>query len=335
MDCNTGRSTIQVLLVDDEDEILALLEDTLSNFGYKVYTATSGERGLNQVREHHIDIVFSDLYMLDMTGVQFASALARMHPQIPIVMMTAFGEIESCKVALEVGASDYITKPIEVSTLPFIIENNLERKKIETQKLRNERADTLFKTIKAIASAIDTRSYYTGKHSACMADICMEIGREMGFASEDLNTLELASYIHDIGKIIVPDSVLNKPGELSEDEWAEVLRHPSFGADLLSGIDELVEVASIIRHHHEHVDGSGYPDGLMTEAIPILARILTVADAFEAMTSDRPYRAAISVDDTIKELVVNAGKQFDPAVVDAMTRVVKRLNIEESKKKAA
>ena len=180
----------------------------------------------------------------------------------------------------------------------------------------------LFKAIKALAAAIDAKSHYTGCHSARMAELCLQIGGAMGLSEGRLNTLELAAHIHDVGKIGTPDSVLMKSERLSDEEWADILRHPAMGADFLAGIDELAEVATIVRHHHEHIDGTGYPDGLKGEAIPLLARILSVADALEAMTSDRPYRAAITLESALDELRANSGTQFDPAVVEATIRVI-------------
>ena len=168
-----------------------------------------------------------------------------------------------------------------------------------------------------------------------MADLCLEIGREMRLSEERLNTLELAAHIHDVGKIGTPDSVLSKPGKLSDEEWADILKHPAMGADFLAGIDELAEVASIVRHHHEHVDGTGYPDGLKGDAIPPLARIMAVADAFEAMTSERPYRGGISSEEALEELRICAGAQFDSEVVDAMIRVAERMGFGEEMKRAA
>jgi HD-GYP domain-containing protein (c-di-GMP phosphodiesterase class II) len=164
----------------------------------------------------------------------------------------------------------------------------------------------------------------------------LEIGAELGLSEEQLNTLELAVYVHDLGKIGIPDEVLSKPGKLTDDEWVDILRHPSLSAGFLAGIEELAEVASIVRHHHERVDGSGYPDGFKGEAIPFLSRILSVADAFEAMTSPRPYRKAISWEEALAELRNNAGTQFDPEVVEAAARVVERaIGMDKHRKKAA
>lgn len=328
-------SAAHVLVVDDEPSLVNLLGDALIRYGYEVSKACSGEAALELSRVRRFDLVLCDLYMSGMSGLQLTAALCRMHPHLPVVLITAYGDIKASRLALETGAVDFITKPIELSKLPFILENNLQRKKIEAQRLSDERADVLFKAIKALAAAIDAKSHYTGRHSARMADMCIEIGFELSLSECELNILELSAYIHDVGKIGTPDSVLMKPGRLSDDEWVDILKHPAMGASFLAGIEELSEVASIIRHHHEHLDGSGYPDGLVGDAIPLLARILTVADAYEAMTSDRPYRDAIGQNEALDELRRHSGKQFDPAVVDAMIRVVHKQDAQRDEKRAA
>jgi putative two-component system response regulator len=319
-DCGCTR----VLVVDDELDTLKSLSDALTSHGYAVTTAHSAELALEIAKERGFELVLCDLYLDGMTGVQFTQAVCRIHPQMPIVVVTAWGDIEASRQALEAGASDFVTKPIEFANLPFILENNLQRKRIEQRRFSEQRADVLFKAIKALAAAIDAKSHYTGRHSAHMAELCLEIGHELKLPPERMMSLELAAHIHDVGKIGTPDAVLAKPGRLTPDEWQEILQHPGMGADFLSEIEELAEVASIVRHHHERVDGSGYPDGLRGDAIPFLSRILAVADAFEAMTSDRPYRGAASWDEALRELQTHAGTQFDAAVVDAAARVIRR-----------
>jgi response regulator RpfG family c-di-GMP phosphodiesterase len=330
-----GYPTAQVLVVDDEPDALAALADALITHGYDVSTAPSAEDGIELAKQKGFDLVLCDLYMNGMSGVQFTQAVSRMHPNVPVIVVTAWGDIEASRQALDAGASDFVTKPIEFTSLPFLLENNLQRKKIELRRVSEQRADVLFKAIKGLAAAIDAKSHYTGKHSAHTAEVCLEIGQEHGLTEERMNTLELAAHIHDVGKIGCPDAVLTKPGKLTPEEWYDILRHPAMGADFLAGIDELTEVATIVRHHHERMDGEGYPDGLSGDAIPPLTRILAVADAFEAMTSDRPYRPALSWDDALAELRANAGTQFDPLVVTAAERVVRMaLGIDDEERAA-
>lgn len=196
-------------------------------------------------------------------------------------------------------------------------------------------ADVLLKTIEAIAAAIDAKSLFSRKHSAHVTELSLEIGVELGLPAERLDTLRLAAHIHDIGKIGTPETVLTKPGTLTDDEWARILKHPAAGADFLAEIDDLREVAEIVRHHHERIDGQGYPDRLRGEGIPFLSRILAVADAFEAMTSRRPHRRPITALEALEELKINAGRQFDADVVEAAATVIERRHSAESGKKAA
>jgi len=313
-----------VLVVDDEPDALSSLSDALTSHGYEVTSADSAEAALEAAKECRFDLVLCDLYLDGMSGVQFTQTVCRMHPQMPVVVITAWGDIEASRQALEAGASDFVTKPIEFANLPFILENNLQRKRIEQRRFSEQRADVLFKAIKALAAAVDAKSHFTGRHSAHMAEFCLEIGHELRLSEERMGVLELAAHIHDVGKIGTPDAVLAKPGKLTPDEWQDILQHPGMGADFLSEIEELAEVASVVRHHHERVDGSGYPDGLRGDGIPFLSRILAVADAFEAMTSDRPYRAAASWEEALRELEIHAGTQFDADVVDAAALVIRR-----------
>jgi putative two-component system response regulator len=333
-DVDECRDT-QVLVVDDEPDALSSLADALTSHGYDVTSAQSAETALEIAKEHSFDLVLCDLYLGGMTGVQFTQALCRMHPQLPVVVITGWGDIEASRQALEAGASDFVTKPIEFACLPFILENNVQRKRIEQRRVSEQRADVLFKAIKALAAAVDAKLRFTGRHSAHMAELCLEIGQELRLPEERMNTLELAAHIHDVGKIGTPDAVLAKPGRLDPDEWQDILQHPGMGADFLAGIDELAEVASIVRHHHESMDGSGYPDGLRGDGIPFLSRILAVADAFEAMTSDRPYRCAASWEEALRELQIHAASQFDPDVVDAAVCVIRRALGTEERREAA
>jgi len=316
------ESVTCVLVVDDEPDTLEVLREALELQGYDVYPAAGAQQALDLARARRFDLALCDLYLEKMDGLEFTRAVVKMHPQMPVVLMTTFGDTAASRDALAAGASDFVTKPLDIATLPFVVENNIQRKAIETQRLSMERASVLFKAIKALAAAIDAKSHSSGRHSARMAELCLEIGAALGLSKERLNTLELAAHIHDVGKIAMPDHIFTKPGKLSEDEWADILKHPAMGADFLAGIDELAEVASIVRHHHEHLDGSGYPDGLKGEAIPYLARILSVADAFEAMTSERPYRKPIAWEEALVELRANAGTQFDSEVVEAAAKVI-------------
>lgn len=191
----------------------------------------------------------------------------------------------------------------------------------------------LLGAIKAMAAAIDSRSHYTRNHSVRVAGLCHIIGDELGLDKPQMATLLLAAHVHDIGKIGgANETILKKTGALTDTEWSHVLKHPAEGADLLKDVEGLEEVSLVVRHHHERPDGLGYPDHLKGEAIPYLSRVLATADAFEAMTSQRPYRKAITFEEALKELHTCSGKQFDPEIAAAAITAIKK---HEARKKAA
>lgn len=183
-------------------------------------------------------------------------------------------------------------------------------------------SDVLFDTIRAMAAAVDAKSQYTKGHSLRVAELSYRIGAEMKLSEKQLAILLFAGHVHDIGRIGTNDTTLSKSSTLTASEWANVLKHPADGSQILKDIPELKEVALAIRHHHERTDGLGYPDRLGGDAIPLLARILAVAEAFDAMTSARPYRGGLGDNDAFEELKKHSGKQFDPDVVEAAVSAI-------------
>jgi HD-GYP domain-containing protein (c-di-GMP phosphodiesterase class II) len=176
--------------------------------------------------------------------------------------------------------------------------------------------------VEALASAVDARDQYTAEHSEEVVELSKEVGRRLGLAGNDLTQLEYAARLHDVGKIGVPDAILRKPGPLDKDEWQIIHRHPIWGAEMLARVPELAGVAAIVRFEHERWDGGGYPDGLRGEEIPLAARIVFVCDAYNAMTSDRPYRSSVGPSAAVEELRAGAGSQFDPTTVEVLLTVV-------------
>jgi putative two-component system response regulator len=213
----------QVLVVDNDENVLSLLSEELARSVLKVYAARSGEQALELARERRIDLVLCDLYLQGMTGHHFARAVVRMHPQIPVVILAAWNDPESRRHCLESGASDVLTKPLDLSKLPDVVEDNLRRRKLDRERLTSERAEVFFTAIKAIAGAIDAKSSYAVPHTDRVAELALKIAAELRLPEEDICALELAVYTRDIGKIDTPDTVLTKPGALSEVEWVDVL----------------------------------------------------------------------------------------------------------------
>jgi HD-GYP domain-containing protein (c-di-GMP phosphodiesterase class II) len=228
--------------------------------------------------------------------------------------------VELAKDSLQRGASDFVTKPVNIRELPILVERNLTRRRLEVARLREREAQVLFEAIKALASAVDAKDRYTARHSHMVTRLALVLADAIGLSSEERYVLELSAWMHDVGKIGVPDSILTKAGSLTEEEFAVMRVHPAKGGEIVGQIGELSHVADVIRHHHERVDGGGYPDGLRGEAIPLASRIILIADAFEAMTADRSYRRGLERGAAINELHAHSGTQFDADLVRAFVR---------------
>ena len=230
---------------------------------------------------------------------------------------------------IQAGADDYISKPFDSVELKARIKALLRIREVESElalvnrnlKMRTsdlvEQQRSLFlSTVKSLVSAIDAKDEYTRHHSTRVTEFTLKIARTMDFSEKELGDLELAALLHDVGKIAVPESILNKPGRLTDDEFALIKEHPARGESILQPVVELKEIARIVRAHHEHYDGSGYPDALKGREIPLGARIMAVADAYDSITSERPYRKASSHRYAVKEIIRCSGVQFDPEVVE-------------------
>jgi HD-GYP domain-containing protein (c-di-GMP phosphodiesterase class II) len=254
---------------------------------------------------------------------------------MPIVVTAVESMAGIARQAMSRGVTDLLVKPFNQHELPVVIERNLERKRLEMQMLMEQSTGILLQAIDALVAAIDAKDKLTAGHSARVTQISLAIVDTLGLPSDERYSLELAARLHDIGKLCLPDSALNKAGKLSQREWAAMRRHPAVGSQIVGSIEELNYVATIIRHHHERLDGSGYPDGLQGEAIPLLSRIIAVADAFEAMTSDRAFRGKMSVSDAVAELRRCVGAHYSDGVVEALIESLEAGAIEDARLSAA
>ncbi len=308
-----------VLVVDDDPVAATLVKDLLEPAGYAVLSASSGRQALEFLKAHAEppDVVLLDVQMPGMDGLEMlkllkADAELRL---IPVLMVT--GDEEQEVRALELGASDYIAKPFRTSKLRAKVQSHVRMSRAVRELERME--DILM----AIANAAEARSAYTEAHTRRVALLSGAIARNMNIVDPGgLRGLRLGGHLHDIGKIAVPDAILLKPGPLDEEEWRIMRRHPMKGAEILSPLHGLKNVRPVVLHHQERWDGSGYPHGLQGEAIPLTARIVSVADMYDAMTTERPYREAITADDALSTIQNEAGRLLDPSVVDAFLRVV-------------
>ena len=316
----------KIIIVEDEPYMQDQLRDTLEEEGYWVKTAGDGPRAIEQIKKAEFNLAVIDLRLPGINGLQLMDELKRTNPRIIVILITGYASVETAIQAIRHGAYDYMIKPFDPSKLIMAIGRGLEKQRLswENEKLLEslkERRQQLEKahlaTLRALAAIIDARNCHTSLHSEHVTKYSLEIATSVKLSTDEREKLQQACQLHDIGKIAIPDSILSKPGKLTEDEWVEVKTHPARGADILGSLEFLSHVIPLVKHHHERYDGSGYPDKLSGEAIPLGARIMAVADAFDAMTSDRPYRKALNQEKALEEIKRNTGTQFDPSVAES------------------
>lgn len=319
-----------LLAIDDNPEVLKLMQVLLAD-EYDLDYALSAEKGLKLLQDKSHDLVLCDVMMPDMDGHAFCQEVRKNNnlKHTPIILVTARSGTETLVEGIKAGADDYISKPFDSEELRSRIRSLLRMRHAEAElaqanrnlKMRAgdlvKRQRSLFlSTVKSLVSALDAKDKYTRHHSARVTEFTLRIAQKMGFSARELEDLELASVLHDVGKIAVPGVILNKDGRLTEEEYSYIKEHPARGESILKPVVELNEVCRVVRSHHERYDGKGYPDGLTGQAIPLGARIMAVADAYDAITSDRPYRKGKSHNHAVKEIVKCSGSQFDPEVVE-------------------
>jgi len=308
-----------VLIVEDNLALREALKEILIYDDYAVMTASNGAEALEKMSITTPDLILSDIAMPHMDGFAFFQTV-RARPEwmaIPFVFLTARGEREDIIKGKDLGAEDYLVKPLSQEELVTAVRARLERShQIQVATLRQAYESSLT----VLANAIEVRDSFTQGHVERVVAYAMILAVELGLQGRLLDQLRLGAILHDIGKIIVQETTLFKEDPLTEKEWREIQIHAAAGADMIRDIDYLAPVIPIVRHHHERWTGQGYPDGLVGAEIPLLARILAIADSFDAMTTHKPYQAALSLEQARAEIVQKRGDRYDPDVVDAFQR---------------
>jgi len=328
----TGKQE-RILIVDDEEAIRRLLHQKLSAEGYQCQEAGNADQALDKLVNNSVELVILDIKMPGKSGTELLPELKVRYPDTAVIMATAITDTHTAIQCMKGGAYDYITKPFNLDELILTVERALEKRRLELenrdyqqhleQKVEEQAKKiraAFLNAITALAYALEAKDRYTSGHSQRVTEISVAIVKELGMPQGSIDEIRLAGLIHDIGKIGVRESVLNKPAKLTDDEFKHIKSHCDVGEHILTPIVEDEEILKMVRHHHERYDGTGYPDRLKGEQIPLGARILAVADTFDAMTSERPYREAMSDETACAEIERCKGTQFDPEVADAFLR---------------
>ncbi len=348
-----------VLFVDDEVNILKALQRLLRSEPFEVLTASHAAEALELIDQRQPQVIVSDQRMPEMNGVDFLASVRDRHSDVVRMMLTGYTDMTIAVEAINRGeiyrlitkpwndeelkatlrqAFDHYDLKAEIKRLNQItreqnfklqdMNKNLEEKvRDRTKQLdgKNHELRTAYiQTIRALAEAIDAKDAYTRGHSERVAVYASRLGRQMGLRTDLIERIYFAGLLHDVGKIGVPDAIITKPDRLTPEEYEEIKKHPEIGAKILEPVEFLHSIVPCVRHHHEWYDGcsAGYPDRLAGDQIPLPSRVIVVADTVEAMTSDRPYRKALSIDVVVDELRKYSGTQFDPVVVDAFLRLL-------------
>jgi putative nucleotidyltransferase with HDIG domain len=332
----------RVLLVDDEPDVIRAHERILGRLGLEVVATTSPAAALSLLSATRFDLLIADVRMPEISGLDLAREASLMDPELAIIMLSGVNDAATATQALRNGAMDYLTKPITPDILETTVRSSLRRRallreqrrverlvreevSLRTAELEREKLSLREMTVnvaESLITAMEAKDVYLRGHSHRVAALAAAMAEDLGLDADQVETIRLAGRLHDVGKIGIQESVLNKPGGLTPDEYAHVKQHVQIGMQILAPLTHLGAVLTYVHHHHEHWDGSGYPQGIAGDAISLGGRILTAADAYDALTSARAYRAPHSRDDALAMLVRSSGKLLDPEVLAALEHVV-------------
>ena len=319
-----------ILIVDDEEHNLQLLKRTL-RVDYNILTAKNGREGLMVLDQNidNISMIISDHKMPEMEGTEFLEHANKMSPTIIKILLTGFSDTEILINAVnKCGLYQYILKPYTPEELHKVVQDGIEKFDLMASKamILTDLRDLFYKTISSISSALDSKDPYTHGHSLRVTLYSLILANELNLSEKELEEIETAGLLHDIGKIAIPQKILCKPGRLTEEEFNLMKAHPENAEKLISSIKGLQGISSWLKTHHERWDGNGYPDGLCGEEIPLTARVIALADTYDAMTSTRAYRKALEHSVAMEEIKRCSGTQFDPRLADLFMKVSDLIN---------
>jgi putative nucleotidyltransferase with HDIG domain len=333
-----------VLVVDDEEPIRNALKKFLTQQQFEAYTAASGDEALDQLRRHKVALMLCDIRMPGTSGVDLVPQALEIEPDLAILMLSAVNDATSAALCMQRGAMDYLTKPIELADLGRAVQRALKRRDTllenrelnrwlkeevttrtaELHRSRQKLERISVATLEALVNALEAKDPYMRGHSARVADLSATIAAQLGMSDEEVEHVRVGGRLHDVGKIGTREAVLNKEGPLTPEEFEHVQQHVVIGSQILAPLPHLEGIIAMVRSHHERWDGTGYPDGLRGEEIPIGARIIGAAEVYDALCSSRPYQEKLSPDQAVGRIAELAGTVLDPKVFEALAAVVGR-----------
>lgn len=344
----SGAPAGRILVVDDEPSIREVLADGLESFGYEVIQAGNASEAFGLLARGGFHVILSDIEMPGEDGRSLLKRAKSLDSDIDVIMVTGVVDVQTAIDTIRQGASDYVTKPFNLEEVEIVLERTFEKRRLvrenreyqeglefrvaertreivaktrEVERLYGDLERSYESTLQALITALDFRDNETHGHSTRVVEYAVLVARAIEVGEPDLTWIRRGAILHDVGKIGVPDAILRKPGKLDASEWEEMKKHPEMGHRMLAHVPFLEPALDIVLSHQERWDGSGYPRGLRGEAIPLGARIFAAVDTFDAMTSDRPYRAALSIDVAREEIRRFSGIQFDPRVAEAFLSI--------------
>ncbi len=311
----------RILLVDDDENVLGMLERQVTAFGLKTDQAGNGREAVELLQTRQYGLVITDIVMPEMDGMELLLHVKVHYPQVDVLAISGHNELYNFTDFIVAGATDFISKPFKQDELKAKLQRIFRERLLLAELASNKKTEKTFflHIVESLAISLDEKDEYTHGHSKRVTNLSLQLAEYATEESVDFELLRLCGVLHDIGKIGVPDKILGKTGKLTAEETIVIKKHPEQGPQILRPMESdnrIAKISKVIKHHHERYDGKGYPDGLKGKDIPFLSRIITIADSYDAMTSDRPYRKGMGIGVAIEEIRANSGSQFDPILAE-------------------